>query len=100
MRTVQSMSGCAIRLSEERWGHIQDQHPELCGMLDAILSAVGQPDLVMAGNQGELLGVKLIEPQKWLVAVYREDQVNGLVITAFLTRRWRSLAKRRIVWQA
>ena len=100
MRTVQSISGCAIRLSAERWGHIQEQHPELRGMLEAILSAVEQPDLVLAGNQGEFLGAKSVDPQKWLVVAYREDQVDGFVITAFLTRRWRSLAKRRIVWQA
>jgi hypothetical protein len=35
---------------------------------------------------------------KYIVVVYREQENDGFVITAFLTRRIRSLERRKQVW--
>lgn len=87
-----------IRLTAERWGHIMDEHRELDGLQLAVLDAVSDPERVLAGGAGELLAVKIHEPGKWLVVVYREAEDDGFVITAFLTRRFRSLDRRQQLW--
>ena len=93
-----STSGVPIRLTDERWGHIRDEHAELVGRRDDVLATVAQPDSVLMGNEGALLAVREIEPRKWLVVVYRESVDDGFIITAFLTRRDRALFRRRRLW--
>jgi hypothetical protein len=50
------------------------------------------------GVNGELLAVKQVAEGKWMVVAYRELEQDGFIITAFLTRRERSLEKRTQVW--
>jgi len=45
-----------------------------------------------------MLAVPQLEPGKDLVAVYRELEQDGFIITAFLTRRRASLDRRRQIW--
>jgi len=59
---------------------------------------VSNPQQILAGGADELLAVREIEPGKCLVAVYKELQQDGFVITAFVTRRLASLERRRKVW--
>lgn len=87
-----------IRLTAERWGHIMDEHRELEDLQPAVLETVSDPERVLAGGAGELLAVRLHEPGKWLVVAYRELDEDGFVITAFLTRRVRSLDRRIQLW--
>lgn len=98
--TARSRNGVSIRLTRERWEHIIDEHGELAGLQDAVLDAVSNPARILAGGAGELLAVQSTEPGKWLVVVYREDpeRQDGFVITAFLTRRNRSLDRRTQLW--
>jgi hypothetical protein len=96
--TVHSKNGVPIRLPEERWLHITEQHGELEGMQQAVLDTVAEPERVLAGNDEELLALREVEVDKWLVVVYREIQEDGFIITAFLTRRIRSLDRRQQVW--
>ena len=94
----QSVTGSPIRLTAERWAHIVDTHCELAGLRDEILETIVRPERVLAGGGGEQLAVRELEPGKWLVVVYREDLGDGFVITAFLTRRHRSLERRQQLW--
>ncbi len=48
--------------------------------------------------RGEHLAIHEMEEGKHLVVVYREGIEDGFIITAFVTRRVRSLEKRRQVW--
>jgi hypothetical protein len=96
--TVLSPSGVPIRLTEERWGHIIDEHGELFALHDDVLQTVAAPDRILEGGAGELLAVRMVEPAKWLVVVYREMDGDGFIITAFLTRKFRSLDRRRQLW--
>ena len=96
--TVTSVSGIAIRLTDERWSHITEEHSELAGMRFEILETVAQPENIFKGQSGELFAVREVEIGKFLVVVYRETNGDGFIITAFSTRRVKSLERRDLIW--
>jgi len=96
--SVQSKNKVTIRLTDERWAHITEEHCELAGMRADVLEAIRDPERVLAGSAGELLAVREIASGKWLIAVYREFTDDGFVITAFLTHRIASLERRKRLW--
>ena len=96
--TVTSKNGVSIRLQDERWAHITEEHCELAGMRLEVLETVANPKRIYAGNDGELLAAREIETGKFLVVVYRELADDGFIITAFMTRRVKSLERRQLVW--
>ncbi len=94
-------NGLTIRLTEERWQHITAGHPELLNIQSETLQAIENPDKILEGNNGELLAVKLLGDNKYLVTIYKEeedDDDDGFIITAYLTKRINSLNKRKEVW--
>jgi hypothetical protein len=93
-----SVKGVPIRLTDERWAHITEEHSELAGLRPEVLETVAHPQQIVAGGTGELLAMRETEPGKWLVAVYRELGDDGFVITAFLTRRKAGLERRKQLW--
>ena len=95
---VISRRGVPVRLTDERWAHIVDEHSELAGLRPAVLDAVELANRILEGSRGELLAVKEREPGKWIVVVYRELSGDGFIITAFLTSKGRSLSRRRQLW--
>jgi len=96
---VRSKGGVLVRLTEERWSHIIDEHGELADLRGEVLRTISDPEKILAGNLGALLALRTVEPGKWLVVVYRElERDDGFVITAFLTRRFRSLDRRVQLW--
>jgi hypothetical protein len=98
MLTVVSVIGAHIRLTDERWSHITEEHSELAGMRPDVLEVLERPVRIVEGSAGQLLATREVERGKWLVVVYREFDDDGFIITAFLTRRVRSLFARRQVW--
>jgi hypothetical protein len=98
IRSIISVGNIAIRLTDERWTHITEEHAELAGLQLDVLEAIQSPDRVLAGGAGELLAVKLRGEGKWLVVVYRELVADGFVITAFLTSRHNNLERREQQW--
>lgn len=98
--TAKSVNGVTIRLPDERWVHITEEHAEMAGYLYDVLETVQEPLAVFEGNEGELLTAREIEPGKYIIAVYREvSSEDGFIITAFLTKRWKSLERRKKAWQ-
>ena len=95
---VVSKNGIPIRLTDERWVHISEEHNELAGMRLEVLETIVQPVKILVGGAGEVLALREIEPGKYLVVVYRESSVDGFIITAFLTRRVNSLNRRQQLW--
>jgi hypothetical protein len=95
---VLSKHGISIRLTDERWAHITEEHCELTGLRSEVLETISQPERILLGGDGEHLAIREMQEGKHLVAVYREGIEDGFIITAFVTRRVRSLAKRRQVW--
>ncbi len=99
MDIVPSKHGVPIRLTEERWLHITEEHSEMAGYYFEVLETVQDPQEIYEGRAGEQLAVREVEPGKYLVAVYREIHgEDGFVITAFLTRRIEQIRKRRKLW--
>ena len=66
--TVTSQNGAHVRLTDERWAHITEEHCELAGMHPEVLETIVHPSHIYEGNGGELLAVREIEPGKYLVA--------------------------------
>ena len=96
--SVYSKNGVPIRLTDERWAHITEEHSELAGLRLEIRETVAHPAEIFAGNQGELLATRDVEPGKYLVVVYRESQQDGFINTAFLTRKGHTLRRRQQLW--
>ena len=95
---AKSIQAVSIRLTDERWAHITEEHSELAGLKFEVLETIEKPEKVFLGNDGEHLAARPIGLGKWVVVVYREKSDDGFVITAFLTRRIRSLQKRKQLW--
>jgi hypothetical protein len=55
--TATSRNGVQIRLPDERWQHIIEEHAELAALRDEVVSSIGQADRVLAGTAGELLAI-------------------------------------------
>jgi hypothetical protein len=96
--SVLSRNGVPIRLTDERWAHITEEHCELAGMRLEVLETVSNPSRILAGGDGELLAVREISANKHLVVVYREFENDGFIITAFLTSKTKSFNGRTQLW--
>ena len=99
MEIISSKNDVPIRLTEERWIHITEQHSEMAGYYFEVLDTIQEPEAVYQGRFGEMLAVKEIELGKYLIAVYKElSKADGFIITAFLTRRIKQIEGREKLW--
>lgn len=99
METVKSVNNIPIRLTDERWVHIVENHDDLAGYLDEVLLAVESPDYVIKGYQEALIALKQKEEGKFLAVVYKEvGKSDGFIITAYLTSKIK-LEREVILWQ-
>jgi hypothetical protein len=99
MEVIRSKNGVPIRLTEERWIHITEEHSEMAGYYFEVLEAIQDPKAIYKGKEGELLATREIAPRKYIVVVYKEtSKEDGFVITAFLTRRIKQIERRAKVW--
>ncbi len=99
MNVVRSKSGVPIRLTEERWLHITEEHSEMAGYYFEVLETVQEPKTIYAGRYGELLAAREVERGKYLIVVYKEvSKEDGFVITSFLTRRISQIERRTKLW--
>jgi len=100
MHIAKSVNGVIIRLLDERWIHIIEEHSEMAGYLFEVLETIQEPLVVFEGNLRELLAAREIDSGKYLIVVYKEiSDSDGFVITAFLTRRWKQIERRKKIWQ-
>jgi hypothetical protein len=100
-QTAVSVSGRSVRLTRERWGHIERRHPEMRGWQERVLEGVRDPKFVAKGRSGELLAVRSTETagaNLFLVVIYRESGEDGFIITAFLTSDVKDLGRREKLW--
>ena len=96
MDVATSRNNVLIRLTEERWIHITEEHSEMAGYYFEVLETVENPQEIYEGRAGELIAVREIEGGKYIVAIYREvNPEDRFLITAFLTRRRGIFASRQ-----
>ena len=98
MDTIISKNKTPIRLTDERWAHITEEHCELAGMRLEVLNTVEDPYKIFAGGMGEMIAVREVEEGKFLAVIDRESAKDGFIITAFLTRRIKSISRREQIW--
>ncbi len=55
MEMVRSKNGVPIRLTDERWFHIVENHDEMAGYYDDVLQTVEDPDYIIKGYRGALI---------------------------------------------
>jgi hypothetical protein len=76
-----SVNDVPIRLTVERWYHIVENHDDLAGHYDDVLSAVENPDVVLRGYQASLIAVRGAGRGQYLCVVYKElKRTDGFVI--------------------
>ena len=102
MILVLSHNGVPIRLTTERWEHITGQHPEMATMRENVLETIGTPEMIQAGDFGELLAVRHYPTtpltSKYLIVAYRESAADdGFILTAYLARR--PSVRRELIWK-
>jgi hypothetical protein len=59
MLVVRSRNGVPVRLTEERWRHIVEQHPEMEGPTREGSGDAGRTDMIQKGDFGVLSAIRL-----------------------------------------
>ena len=97
MDVANSVNGVPIRLTEERWFHIVENHNDLAGHYDDVLNIIENPDFVLRGYKGALIAMKGIAKRRYLAVVYRELKRNdGFVLSAYIASK---IKRRLIIWR-
>jgi len=97
MDVVVSQNSVPIRLTDERWLHIVENHDDVAGYYDEVLEAIEDPDMILRGHRGALIAVHALGGRKYLAVIYKEvSRKDGFVITAYFTSQ---ISRRLIKWQ-
>lgn len=92
-----SINDVPVRLTDERWYHIVDSHPEMTSLREAVLDAVENPDYILQSRRGAFAAVVLLGNQAWLHVFYVEKSTrDGFIVSARIERQ---MDKARIVWR-
>jgi hypothetical protein len=84
-----SINEVPIRLTDERWEHILDSHPELASYRDKLLDAVENPDYILASRRGALAAVVVLGRKAFLHVFYVEKgRRDGLSFPPACRKRW------------
>ena len=95
-----SKNNVKIRLTPERWLHITEGHPEMAGYYYEVLEAIQEPDFIYKGSYDELLAVRNIGIDIFIIVVYKEtSKTNGFVITAFISKKINYLQNKELLWE-
>lgn len=99
--TIYSVNNIPIRLTDERWTHIVENHDDIAGYYFDVLETIANPAWIFEGDENEFWAVKLISERKAILAIYKEskEQNDGFIITAFFTTKIQKLLRRKIIWQ-
>ena len=98
MDIAYSKNNVPIRLTDERWVHIIENHDDLAGQYDTVLMTIEDPDYILQGYMNALMALTEISPNKFFVAVYKElHHEDGFVITAYISSKI-ELTKESIIW--
>jgi hypothetical protein len=103
MISVNSKNNRLIRLTDERTRHISENHPEMKNCISWILETIENPDLILAGDFGELIAIRLFKKtpvthDKHLTVVYKEiSKIDGFILTAYFSRSINQ--KRKMIWK-
>ena len=102
MVVVKFRNGVPIRLSQERWEHITQRHPEMREQKERVLETVVAADILLEGDLDTLMALrhypKTPVTEKYLIVVYREvTRTDGFVLTAYFANE--PSERRRTLWR-
>jgi hypothetical protein len=83
-----SVEGVPVRLIQEPWFHIIENHNDLAGYYNDVLDIVEHPELVLRGYRGVLIAVRSYGRKGYLQVMYRQiSQHDGFIITAYFSSK-------------
>jgi len=92
-----SVNGVPIRLTDERWEHILDSHPEMASYQETILDALENPDYILTSRRGALAAVMVLGRKAFLHVFYVEKgRRDGFILSARVEEK---MDKAKIVWR-
>ena len=92
-----SVNGVPIRLTDERWEHILNSHPEMTSYRDTILDALENPDYILTSRRGALAAVVVLGRKAFLHVFYVEKgRHDGFILSARVDEK---IDKAKIVWR-
>ncbi len=97
---IKSKNDIYIRMTDERWFHIIENHDDVASYYDDVLDTIENPDFIIKGYKDALIALKQQSSnKKYLAVVYKEIGENdGFVITAYFTSKFK-LEKEEILWK-
>lgn len=99
MEKVTSINSVPIRLTDERWVHIIENHDDLAGYYDEVLDVVEYPDYIIKGYDVTFVALREVDKNKFLAVIYKEvSNSDGFIITAYFTSKIK-LEREVIVWK-
>ena len=99
MDIAYSKNGVPIRLTDERWVHIVENHDDVAGRYEDVLAALEMPDYVIKGYEGALIALRHTTEEKFFAVVYKETSDNdGFIITAYFTSKIK-IEREVILWR-
>lgn len=97
---MRSVGQKIIRLTDERWMHIVENHTEIAGLRQGLMETLYEPDVVVCGRMGELFAIRYYKQLgNHLIVVYKESKEDGFIITAFRARDIRPYLRKDMVWK-
>ena len=97
MDRAYSVHDVPIRLTRERWFHIVENHNDLAGYYEDVLSVVEEPDLILKGYNASYIAVRGYGRRGYLQVVCRElSEEDGFIVTAYFGSK---INRKNIVWQ-
>ena len=96
-----SVNNIPIRLTDERWTHIVENHDDIAGYYFDVLETIANPKWIFEGDEDELWAVKLVSTKKAILVIYKEfkEQNDEFIVTAFFTTKIQKLLKGKMIWQ-
>ena len=92
-----SLDGVPIRLTDERWFHIVENHEDVAGYYDDVLETIENPEWILPGHRGSEMATRSYGHERFLVVIYRRTSSHdGFVITAFFTDE---IDRKRAIWK-
>ncbi|MCX6027939.1 MAG: hypothetical protein NT169_01390 [Chloroflexi bacterium] len=92
-----SVDGVPIRLTDERWFHIVENHEDMAGYYDDVLETIEDPEMILPGYRGSLMTTRSYGHERFLVVIYRKiSRQDGFVITAFFTDE---VDRKKAIWK-
>lgn len=76
----------------------------MAGNQDIVFETIEKPDKIIEGDKSERFAVKYYPKtsisEKHVVVIYKEQTIDGFVITAFMTSKPEKIIKKGVIWKS